>query len=74
MLGMRIKFIDSDPNTGKVDLKAMKKAITSNTALLVGSAPNYPHGIIDDIEAIAQVFNESINYSEKWHKFDLFFS
>jgi len=31
----------------------MKKHINSNTVLLVGSAPQYPHGVIDQIEEIA---------------------
>lgn len=52
-----IKFrpIPVDPVTFKADLKAMRKAINGNTILLVGSACNYPHGIIDDIQSIAQV-------------------
>ncbi len=36
-----------------VDLKAMARAISSNTVVLVGSAPQFPHGIIDPIPAIA---------------------
>lgn len=52
-----IKFrpIAVDPVTFKVDLRAMRKAINGNTVLLVGSACNYPHGIIDDIQSIAKV-------------------
>lgn len=37
----------------RVDVAEMVKLITPNTALLVGSAPAYPHGVIDDIPAIA---------------------
>lgn len=36
----------------RVDVNAMREAITPNTVLLVGSAPNYPFGTIDDIPAI----------------------
>ncbi|MBL9038076.1 MAG: aspartate aminotransferase family protein [Archangium sp.] len=36
-----------------VDVGAMERLITPNTALLVGSAPAYPQGIVDPIEAIA---------------------
>lgn len=43
----------------KVDLKKMRSAITKNTVLLVGSAPNYPHGIIDDIEAIGKMAKQN---------------
>eukprot|EP00339_Tiarina_fusa_P009797 CAMPEP_0117014786 /NCGR_PEP_ID=MMETSP0472-20121206/11930_1 /TAXON_ID=693140 ORGANISM="Tiarina fusus, Strain LIS" /NCGR_SAMPLE_ID=MMETSP0472 /ASSEMBLY_ACC=CAM_ASM_000603 /LENGTH=458 /DNA_ID=CAMNT_0004718431 /DNA_START=204 /DNA_END=1580 /DNA_ORIENTATION=- len=36
-----------------VDVAAMEKLITRNTVLLVGSAPSYAHGMVDDITAIA---------------------
>jgi glutamate/tyrosine decarboxylase-like PLP-dependent enzyme len=36
-----------------VDVDAMRALINSNTIMLVGSAPTYPHGMIDDIPAIA---------------------
>lgn len=35
--------------------KAMKRAISKNTAMLVCSAPQFPHGIIDPIEEVAKV-------------------
>ena len=38
-----------------VDLKAMARAITSNTVVVVGSAPQFPHGIIDPIQEIAKI-------------------
>ncbi len=37
---------------------AIAEAISENTALLVGSAPSYPHGVIDPIKDIAAVANE----------------
>jgi len=39
----------------KADMKAFKKAINRNTVLLVGSAPQYPQGVIDPIEAIGKI-------------------
>jgi len=42
----------------KGDLNKMKSAITRNTILLVGSAPNYPHGVIDDIVGITKIAAE----------------
>lgn len=33
----------------------MKRAINKNTAMLVCSAPQFPHGIIDPIEEVAKV-------------------
>jgi len=53
MLGMRIKHIPVDDVTKRVDVKAMKRMISGRTAMLVGSAPQFPHGSIDDIEEIA---------------------
>jgi len=38
-----------------VDVNFMKNAINKNTIMLVGSAPNFPHGIIDPIEDIAKL-------------------
>ena len=37
----------------RADTNAMADAITKNTVLLVGSAPQYPQGVVDDIAAIA---------------------
>ena len=39
----------------RVDPKKIEKAISSNTVLVVGSAPSYPQGVIDPIEAIGQI-------------------
>ncbi|KAI2808642.1 Sphingosine-1-phosphate lyase 1 [Blomia tropicalis] len=52
-----IKFVPTpvDPVTYKADINAMRKAINRNTILIVGSACNFPHGLIDDIQAIAKL-------------------
>lgn len=42
----------------RADVQAMAKAITKNTILLVGSAPTYPHGIIDPMEEISELARE----------------
>lgn len=39
----------------RADVAAIERAITDQTIALVGSAPNYPHGIIDPIEELASV-------------------
>eukprot|EP01121_Diplochlamys_sp_Union-15-3_P008299 TRINITY_DN2198_c0_g1_i4.p1 TRINITY_DN2198_c0_g1~~TRINITY_DN2198_c0_g1_i4.p1 ORF type:complete len:285 (-),score=68.26 TRINITY_DN2198_c0_g1_i4:14-868(-) len=39
----------------KVDISALKNKLTSNTIMIVGSAPGFPHGMIDDIEALSQI-------------------
>ena len=39
--------------------KAVKRAITSNTILVVASSPGFPHGVMDHVQEIAQVSAES---------------
>ncbi|KAL2608734.1 hypothetical protein R1flu_027307 [Riccia fluitans] len=39
----------------RVDVHAVKKLINRNTILIVGSAPGFPHGVIDPIEELASV-------------------
>jgi sphinganine-1-phosphate aldolase len=39
----------------RADVAAVKEAITENTILLVGSAPAYPHGVIDPITDLADL-------------------
>lgn len=44
--------VDSDY---KADVKAFRKALTRNTIVIVGSAPSFPHGIIDPIEELSEI-------------------
>jgi sphinganine-1-phosphate aldolase len=39
----------------RADVKAMEAAITDNTVVVVGSAPPFPHGIIDPIEELSEI-------------------
>ena len=41
--------------TFEADVEAMSEACDANTVMIVGSAPNFPHGIIDPIEALSEV-------------------
>lgn len=50
--GMKLVHAPLDPRTMQVDVRAVKSLIGPNTVLLVGSAPNYPHGVIDDIVSL----------------------
>ena len=43
----------------KADVPATRKAITKNTVVIVGSAPSFPHGIIDPIEELSELARES---------------
>ncbi len=39
----------------RADLEATKKAINHNTIVIVGSAPCFPHGIVDPIKALSEI-------------------
>jgi sphinganine-1-phosphate aldolase len=39
----------------KADVDWMRRHVTKNTVALVGSAPNYAHGLIDPIEELAEI-------------------
>jgi len=44
-----------DSQTYKADTDAIRKAITKNTILMVGSAPSYAHGVIDPIFEMGKI-------------------
>lgn len=52
--GCEIRFARLDAAM-RVDVDDMAELIDANTILLVGSAPQYPHGVIDPIERIASL-------------------
>lgn len=43
----------------RMDVAAVKAAISKNTILIVGSAPQYPHGVMDPIEELAALAREA---------------
>lgn len=47
-----------DENTHRADVKAMKDALTENTIMLVGSACDFPRGVVDPITDIAALAKE----------------
>ena len=53
-LGLRVIHTPTDAD-GAADVEAMEAAISERTILLIGSAPSYPHGIMDPIPAIASL-------------------
>lgn len=48
-------FIPVDPRTFRADVNAAKEAVTDNTALIVGSAVSYAHGVVDPIPELAEL-------------------
>ena len=53
--GIKVHHIPVDTVTRKVQVARVARAINSNTIGLVGSAPNFPDGIIDDIPNLAKL-------------------
>lgn len=46
----------------RADLDAVREAINDNTIMLVGSAPAYPHGVIDPIDNLGELaLEENLN-------------
>jgi len=39
----------------RADIKAVEKAVNKNTIAIVGSAPSFPHGIVDPIAEMSQI-------------------
>ncbi|XP_053603347.1 sphingosine-1-phosphate lyase [Plodia interpunctella] len=54
-LGLSVKSVQVDPETLQVDVNAVRRAIGRRTCLIVGSAPNYPYGTMDNIAALSDI-------------------
>ncbi|XP_039749975.1 sphingosine-1-phosphate lyase [Pararge aegeria] len=54
-LGIGIVTVPVSTETYTVDLNAVKRAIGRRTCMIVGSAPNFPYGTMDDIEALSDI-------------------
>ncbi len=39
----------------RADVSAVRKAVTRNTVVIAGSAPSFPHGVVDPIEALSEL-------------------
>ena len=53
--GVKTVLVPVDTATFKADVGAMRRAITPNTVLLVGSAVSYAHGVVDPIRELGQL-------------------
>jgi len=51
----KIVHVPVDPDTFRVDTKAVRRAINRNTMAIVGSAPHFPQGIIDPIQELSEI-------------------
>jgi len=49
--GIQVRLLPLDENL-RADVKQLPRLLNRNTVMIVGSAPEYPHGTIDPIEAM----------------------
>ncbi|XP_078053141.1 sphingosine-1-phosphate lyase [Augochlora pura] len=54
-LKIKVRYVPVNPHSYTVSIKNMEKAISRNTIMLVGSAPNFPYGTMDNIEEISKL-------------------
>ena len=53
-LGLEVIFYNVDSGYA-ADMDKLKSSLNENTILMVGSAPTYPHGVIDPIEEMGKI-------------------
>jgi glutamate/tyrosine decarboxylase-like PLP-dependent enzyme len=52
--GMELVRVPVGPDF-RADVAAMRRAVTRRTVAMVGSAPSFPHGVVDPVEELAAV-------------------
>lgn len=52
---MKLNLADIHPETFTVDINHVKRLVNKNTVIILGSAPNFPYGTIDDIPALSKI-------------------
>ncbi len=55
--GVRPVLVPVGPDF-RADVEAVRRSLTPRTVLVVGSAPSYPHGVVDPIEEMASLAAE----------------
>jgi sphinganine-1-phosphate aldolase len=58
LFGLRVIVAPTDPHTTQVDVDFVRDHITADTAVVIGSAGNYPYGTIDPIAELSEVMIE----------------
>ena len=54
-LGINVIRVKSSRNDFRADVQEMERRIDKDTIILIGSAPNYPYGVFDQIGEIAKL-------------------
>ena len=55
--GIKLVRVPVGPDL-RADVAAMRRAVTRHTVAMVGSAPSFPHGVVDPVEELAAVAAE----------------
>jgi len=64
MFKIKLIKIPLNKKTYQVDLNLVKKNINKNTICIVGSFPNFPHCVCDDIESLSKI---AVKYKKPLH-------
>ncbi|MFZ9320854.1 MAG: pyridoxal phosphate-dependent decarboxylase family protein, partial [Ilumatobacteraceae bacterium] len=56
--GVEVRRVAVGPDW-RADVSAMRSCVDENTVLIVGSAPQYPQGVVDDIVSIAKIASDA---------------
>ena len=64
MFGAECIKVPIDKVTAQVVLSKVRRSINKNTVCIVGSCPNFPHGIADDIEGLSEI---AVKYNVPLH-------
>ena len=56
--GVEVRRVAVGPDW-RADVAAMRNCVDENTVLIVGSAPQYPQGVVDDIVSIAKIASDA---------------
>jgi glutamate/tyrosine decarboxylase-like PLP-dependent enzyme len=56
--GVEVRRVAVGPDW-RADVSAMRNCVDKNTVLIVGSAPQYPQGVVDDIVSIAKIASDA---------------
>jgi sphinganine-1-phosphate aldolase len=59
-----LRLVDCPAPDYMVNVYRVRKLINPNTVLIVGSAPNYPHGVVDNIPALSKL---AVSYKIPFH-------
>eukprot|EP01040_Poterioochromonas_malhamensis_P013318 gene13318-14633_t len=55
LLGIQLKKVPYDPVTFRINVDAVQSVIGPNTIMMYASAPQYPHGAIDNIPQLSEL-------------------